>query len=76
MRLRQPEGGADLVRELPRLSRYGQRLLIPVEIAQRNGLVDLQQQPQVGQGRIGLGHRQSPVEQRQRVGHVPLHRGN
>ena len=51
-------------------------LLVPVEIAQRDGLVDLQQQPQVGQGRIGLGHGQRPVEQRQRVGHAPLHRGH
>ena len=70
VRLRQPDRRADLVGELPRLPGRGQGLLVPVEVAQRDGLVDLQQQPQVGQGRIGLGHGQRPVEQRQRVGHA------
>ncbi len=52
------------------------RLVVPVEVAQRDGLVDLQQQPQVGQPAVGLGHGQRPVEQRQRVRHVPLHPGH
>ena len=69
VRLSQPECRADLVGQVPRLPGHGQGLLVPVEIAQRDGLVDLQQQPQVGQRRIELGHGQRPVEQRQRVGH-------
>ena len=76
VRLSQPERRADLVRELPGLPGRGQRLLVPVEIAQRDGLVQLQQQPQVGQRGIGLGHGQRPVEQRQRLGHVPARRGH
>ena len=76
VRLSQPDRRADLVREVPGLPGRGQGLLVPVEVAQRDGLVDLQQQPQVGQRRIGLGHGQRPVEQRQRVGHVSLHRGH
>ena len=39
-------------------------------------LLSLQQQPQVGQGRIGLGHRQGTVEQRQRISHPALHHGH
>ena len=76
MRLSQPDRRADLVGEVPRLPGRGEGLLVPVETAQRDGLVELQQQPQVGQRRIGLGHGQRPVEQRQRVGQLPLHRGH
>ena len=71
MRLRHAERRADLLGELPGLPGRGQRLLVPVEIDERDGLVDLQQQPQIGQGRIGLGHGQRPVEQRQCVGRTP-----
>ena len=39
VRLSQPERRADLVRELPGLPGRGQRLLVPVEAAQRDGLV-------------------------------------
>jgi len=60
--LGQPERRADLAGEVPGLSGHGQRLLIPVEVAQRDGLVELQQQPQVGQRRVGLGDAQRPVE--------------
>ena len=76
VRLSQPDHRADLVREVQRLPGRGEGLLVPVEVAQRDGLVDLQQQPQVGQCRVALGHGQRPVEQRQRVGHLPLHRGH
>ncbi len=72
VRLSQPDPRADPVCEVPRLPGRGEGLLVPVEPAQHNSLVDLQQQPQVGQCRIGLGHRQRPVEQRQRVSHLPL----
>src|SRR5580698_5761474 len=41
MRLRQPHGCADLVGELPCLPGRGEGLLILVEAAQRNCLVDL-----------------------------------
>ncbi len=41
VRLGQPERRADLVGEVPRLRGHGQRLLVPVEIAQRHSLVDL-----------------------------------
>ena len=70
VRLRQPDHRAGLVGEVPGLPGRGEGLVVPVEVAQRDGLVDLQQQPQVGQRRVGLGHGQRPVEQRQRVGHL------
>ena len=76
VRLRQPDRGAGLIRQMPGLPGHGQRLLVPVELAQHDGLVDLQQQPQIGRRRIGLGHGQRLVEQRQRVGHLPLHGGH
>ena len=76
VRLGPPHRRADLAGQLPGLPGRGQRLVVPVEVAEGDGLVDLQQQPQVGQPRIGLGHGQRPVEQRQRVGHVPLHAGH
>ena len=76
VRLRPPHRRADLAGQLPGLPGRGQRLVVPVEVGQGDGLVDLQQQPQVGQPRVGLGHGQRPVEQRQRVRHVPLHPGH
>ena len=76
VRLSQPDHRANPVREVPGLPGCGEGLLVPVEAAQRDGLVDLQQQPQVGQCRIGLGHGQRPVEQRQRVSRLPLHCGH
>src|SRR5436305_509871 len=54
----------------------GEGLLVPVQIAQRDRLVDLEQQPKAGQGRVGLSDGQRPVEQRERLGHVALHRGD
>ena len=60
VRLSQPDRRADLVGQVPGLPGRGQRLLVPVEVAQRDGLVDLQQQPQVGQRRIGLRSRPAP----------------
>ena len=70
VRLAEPDGRADLVGELPRALGGGERLVVPVEVEQRDGLVDLQQQPEVGQPRVGLGHGETPVVERQRVGQV------
>src|ERR1700733_982793 len=44
-----PKRRPDLVRELPRTLCCGQRLVPPVEITQRDRLVDLQEQPEVVQ---------------------------
>ena len=41
MRLSRPEGRTSLVGEVPGLPCLGQGLLVPVETAQRNGLIDL-----------------------------------
>ena len=76
MRLSEPERRADLAGELPCLPGRGEGLLVPVQVGQCNGLVDLQQQPQVGQRRIGLGHLQRPVIQRQRIRRMPASRGH
>ena len=53
-RLRQPDDRADLDRKLPGLLRRRERLLVAVEAAQDDGLVDPQEQLQVGERRIGL----------------------
>ena len=74
MRLTQPDSRADLVREVQRLPRYGHGLLVPVQVAQRDGLVDLQQEPQVRQPRIGPGYDQRPIGQRERLGQPALYR--
>ena len=75
MRLRLPDRRADLIRQVPGLRGHSQRLIVSIQTAKGDGLVDLQQQPQVGEGRIGLGHGQRPVEQRQRVGLATTHPG-
>ena len=54
VRLSQPNHGADLVCQLTCLGRRREGLLVPIEVAQRDGLVDLEEQPQVRQLRIGL----------------------
>ena len=54
----------------------GEGLLVPVKITEGDGLVDLQQEPQVGERRVGRGHGEGAVEQRQRVGVLPLHGGD
>ena len=76
VRLNPADHRAGLVGEVQRLPGRADGLLVPVQVAQGDGLVDLQQHPQVGQGRVGLGHGQRPLEQRQRVGHLPLHPGH
>ncbi len=70
VRLRQPHRRAHLVRLQPGLLGGGQRLVVAVEVAQRDRLVDQQQDAEVAQRRVGLGHRQGAVVERQRVRQV------
>ena len=76
MRLRPADRGAGLVGEVERLPSGPDGLVVLVQVAEGDGLVDLQQDPQVGQGRVGLGHGQRAFEQRQCIGHLPLHPGH
>src|SRR5262249_46454919 len=41
-------------------------VVVAVQVAERDRVVDLQQQPQVGQRGVALGHGERAVEQRQR----------
>ena len=68
MRLSRPDYRAYLGGALADPAGGRERLVEPVEGTQHNGQVDLQQETQVSQGRVGLCHRQRPVEYRQYLG--------
>ncbi len=61
VRLGQPDRRADLVGELPGPLRCGERLVVPVEVEERCGLVDLEQQPEVGQRQGRSRSRRDPA---------------
>ena len=62
MRLTRHDRRANLVREVQRLPGHGHGLLVPVQVAQRDGLADIPAST-VGESRIGPGGG-SPVGQR------------
>ena len=63
---------ADPVGEPLGLAGGGERPVVLVQVAERDGLVDLEQQTQVGQGGFGLGDGQGAVVEGQCVGDPPL----
>ncbi len=72
LRLGASDRQAGPVGEMLGLAGRGESPVVLVEVAQRDGLVDLQQQPQVGQRGLGLGDRQGPVVEGQCVRRPPL----
>ena len=73
LRLGAPDHEARPAGKTLRLAGRGKSSLVLVEVTQCDRLVDLEQQPQVGQGGICLGDRERPVEQGERIGHSSLH---